>query len=68
MRRITTCGRGWRPRTASKPNKEPSTYELPFFENSVSGQDPVCVPSAAPDFYSSNKLTQATISKYGKPS
>jgi ribose transport system substrate-binding protein len=73
----TISSRNWLGRVAARKaiaaaqgltNKEPSTYELPFFENSVSGQDPVCVPSAAPDFYSSNKLTQSTISKYGKPS
>ena len=74
----TISSRNWLGRVAARkaiaaaqglPNKEPSTYALPFFENSVSGQEPVCVPSAAPDFYSSNKLTQADRSdKYGKPS
>jgi ribose transport system substrate-binding protein len=73
----TISSRNWLGRVAARkaiaaaeglPNKEPSRYDLPFFENSVSGQDPVCVPSAAPDFYSSNKLTQGVIGKYGKPS
>jgi ribose transport system substrate-binding protein len=73
----TISSRNWLGRVAARkaiaaaeglPNEEPSRYALPFFENSVSGQDPVCVPSAAPDFYSSNKITKATISKYGKPS
>ena len=50
----TISSRNWLGRVAARkaiaaaqglPNKEPSTYELPFFENSVSGQDPVCVPS-----------------------
>jgi ribose transport system substrate-binding protein len=72
----TISSRNWLGRVAARkaiaaaeglPNKEPSRYSLPFFENSVSGQAPVCVPSAAPDFYSSNKLTQSVISKYGKP-
>jgi ribose transport system substrate-binding protein len=73
----TISSRNWLGRVAARkaiaaaeglPNKEPSRYALPFFENSVSGQAPLCVPSAAPDFYSSNKLTQSVIGKYGKPS
>ena len=34
------------------PNKEPSIYELPFFEDSSAVRPLVCDPSAAPDFYS----------------
>ena len=50
------------------PNKEPSSYSLPFYEDSTTGQEPVCVKSAAPDFYASNKISQGTVTKYGKPS
>ena len=73
----TISSRNWLGRVAARkaiaaaeglPNKEPSTYDLPFYENSVSGQAPVCVKSASPDFYSSNKIAQGTITKFGKPS
>jgi ribose transport system substrate-binding protein len=73
----TISSRNWLGRVAARkaiaaaeglPNKEPSTYDLPFYEDSTSGQEPVCVKSASPDFYSSNKIPQATVTKYGKPS
>ena len=75
----TISSRNWLGRIAARkaiaaaeglPNKEPSIYQLPFFEDTVSGQEPRrAYPSAAPDFYPSNKLTQShQISKYGKPS
>jgi ribose transport system substrate-binding protein len=73
----TISSRNWLGRVAARkaiaaaeglPNKEPSSYSLPFYEDSTTGQEPVCVKSAAPDFYASNKLTQATVTKYGKPS
>jgi ribose transport system substrate-binding protein len=73
----TISSRNWLGRVAARKaiaaaeglaNKEPSRFALPFYENSVSGQAPNCVASASPDFYSSNKITKATISKFGKPS
>jgi ribose transport system substrate-binding protein len=73
----TISSRNWLGRIAARkaiaaaeglPNKEPSLIDLPFYENSVSGQAPLCTPGASPDFYSSNKLTVGTISKFGKPS
>ncbi|HEY3614503.1 MAG TPA: substrate-binding domain-containing protein [Gaiellales bacterium] len=73
----TISSRNWLGRVAARkaiaaaeglPNKEPSSYALPFYEDSTSGQEPVCVKSAAPDFYASNKITQANVTKYGKPS
>jgi ribose transport system substrate-binding protein len=73
----TISSRNWLGRVAARkaiaaaqglPNKEPSSYSLPFYEDSTTGQEPVCVKSAAPDFYASNKISQATVTKYGKPS
>ena len=49
------------------PNGEPSDYNLPFFEDTLAGKPLQCNPKAPDDFYASNKLTLATIAKYGKP-
>ncbi|MFB9315577.1 substrate-binding domain-containing protein [Nocardioides plantarum] len=48
-------------------NDEPSTYTLPFFEDSVDGTAPVCDKSLPEDFYPSNKISADDIAKYGKP-
>jgi ribose transport system substrate-binding protein len=72
----TISSRNWLGRVAARkaiaaaeglPNNEPSTYSLPFYENTLGGQMPHCVTGAAPDFYASNDLTTADIAKYGKP-
>jgi ribose transport system substrate-binding protein len=48
------------------PNKEPITYNLPWWENTLAGKPYQCNPAAAADFYPSDKLTPAQISTYGK--
>jgi ribose transport system substrate-binding protein len=49
-------------------NDEPSRMALPFFENTLGGLPAQCHSNLSPDFYVSNKLTPATIAKYGKAS
>ena len=70
----TISSRNWLGRVAARkaiaaaeglPNKEPSRYTLPFFEDTLNGQKVFCDPSAAPDFYSSNKISQATSPSTG---
>jgi ribose transport system substrate-binding protein len=73
----TISSRNWLGRIAARkaiaaaeglPNGEPSQFALPFFEDTTSASKPAqCLASASPDFYASNKLTTATVSKYGKP-
>jgi ribose transport system substrate-binding protein len=72
----TISSRNWLGRIAARkaiaaaeglPNNEPSRFALPFSEDTVGGKPAQCNPKAAPDFYPSNKLTVATIAKYGKP-
>jgi ribose transport system substrate-binding protein len=72
----TISSRNWLGRIAARkaiaaaeglPNGEPAIIALPLFENSLGGKPPVCLKNQAPDFYPSNKLTPATIAKYGKP-
>jgi ribose transport system substrate-binding protein len=72
----TISSRNWLGRIAARkaiaaaeglPNGEPARYSLPFFENTAGGLPAQCIASASPDFYASNKLTTATVSKYGKP-
>jgi ribose transport system substrate-binding protein len=72
----TISSRNWLGRVAARkaiaaaeglPNNEPSTYSLPFFEDTADGLPVHCTAGAAPDFYSSNDLTPAVITQYGKP-
>ncbi len=72
----TISSRNWLGRVAARKaiaaaeglsNGEPSTFNLPFFEDSLNGKPLQCNPKAAPDFYPSNALSVATIAKYGKP-
>ena len=42
-------------------------YNLPFFEDTLAGKRLQCNPKAPDDFYPSNKISLATIAKYGKP-
>jgi ribose transport system substrate-binding protein len=72
----TISSRNWLGRIAARkaiaaaegiPNQEPSSYPLPFFENTTGGKPAQCLASASPDFYASNKLSTATVAKYGKP-
>jgi ribose transport system substrate-binding protein len=73
----TISSRNWLGRVAARKaiaaaegiqNTEPDKFELPFFEDSLGGKPLVCDQAAAPDFYPSNKITTADITKYGKPS
>jgi len=72
----TISSRNWLGRIAARkaiaaaegiPDNEPSTYSLPLIENSLASPTPVCDASAPQDFYTSNKLTAAQLSEYGKP-
>ena len=63
----TISNRNWLGRIAARkaiaaaeglPNNEPSRYTLPFYEDTLGGRKAVCVPKAAPDFYSSNNISQ----------
>ena len=73
----TISSRNWLGRIAARkaiaaaeglPNGEPSRFNLPLYEDSLAANQPLqCNPKAAPDFYPSNKLSIATIAKYGKP-
>jgi ribose transport system substrate-binding protein len=73
----TISSRNWLGRIAARKaiaaaegvaNGEPSQFALPFFEDTTSANKPAqCLASASPDFYASNKLSTATVSKYGKP-
>jgi ribose transport system substrate-binding protein len=49
------------------PNKEPSLIKLGFWEDTVHGKPYKCVAGAPADYYPSDKLTLAQISKYGTP-
>ena len=48
------------------PETEPSTYSLPFFEDTLGGLAVQCDSKLAPDQYLSNKLTADDLAKYGK--
>jgi ribose transport system substrate-binding protein len=72
----TISSRNWLGRIAARkaiaaaeghPDNEPSTYDLPFFEDSLNGKPLQCNKSEAPDFYASNKIAVASIQQYGKP-
>jgi len=72
----TISSRNWLGRIAARkaisaaegiPNNEPSIISLPISENSLRAKRPVCLAGAADDFYNSNKLTPAELTKYGKP-
>jgi ribose transport system substrate-binding protein len=72
----TISSRNWLGRIATRkaiaaaegrPDNEPSTYDLPFFEDSLHGKPLQCSATEAPDFYPSNKITVASIQQYGKP-
>lgn len=71
----TISSRNWLGRIAARKaiaaaegvaDNEPSTYTLPFFEDSLSGKKPKCDAAASSDFSPSSQLTPADISKYGK--
>jgi ribose transport system substrate-binding protein len=72
----TISSRNWLGRIAARkaiaaaagvPDNEPSTFDLPLIENSLTSPSPVCVSSAPQDFYNSNRLTVAQLTEYGKP-
>jgi ribose transport system substrate-binding protein len=72
----TISSRNWLGRIAARkaisaaegiPNNEPSIVSLPISENSLRSNKPVCSTGQADDFYNSNKITPAVLTKYGKP-
>ena len=71
----TISSRNWLGRVAARKaiaaaegveNSEPSTYILPFFEDTLGGKAMQCDSTLAPDQYLSNKLTAEDLAKYGK--
>lgn len=75
----TISSRNWLGRIAARkaiaaaegvPDNEPSIFNLPLIENSLSGDSalaPVCDSAAPQDVYDSDKITAAQLSEYGKP-
>jgi ribose transport system substrate-binding protein len=72
----TISSRNWMGRIAVRkaiaaaeglPNAEPTSIDLPFFEDTLHGRALQCSTSSAPDFYPSNRLTVDDIARYGKP-
>jgi ribose transport system substrate-binding protein len=72
----TISSRNWLGRVAVRkaiaaaqgiPNDEPSTYQLPLFEDTLGGLELQCDPSLAPDQYLSNRLTAEDLEQYGVP-
>jgi ribose transport system substrate-binding protein len=73
----TISSRNWLGRIAARkaiaaaeglPNQEPNIYALAPFEETTNGKTYQCKPKDASDFYPSNKITAAEISKYGSSS
>lgn len=71
----TISSRNWLGRVATRkaiaaaagvPNEEPSTYSLPFFEDTLGGLPMQCDPSLSPDQYLSNRLTAEDLETFGK--
>jgi ribose transport system substrate-binding protein len=71
---MTISSRNWLGRIAARkaiaaaegiPNNEPAIINLPAYEDTTAGKTYQCNPKAAPDFYPSNKLTPAQITKFG---
>ena len=74
---MTISSRNWLGRIAARKaiaaaegltNYEPNIYNLAAFEDTTAGKTYQCNPKASADFYPSNKLTTAQISKYGSSS
>ena len=72
----TISSRNWLGRIATRKaiaaaqgieNSEPSTYQLPLFEDTLGGLAPQCDESLAPDQYLSNQLTAEELAQYGTP-
>ena len=72
----TISSRNWLGRIAARKaiaaaegiqDNEPSTYQLPIYENSLGSNKPKCLSNQPDDFYTSNNIPPATIAKYGKP-
>jgi ribose transport system substrate-binding protein len=73
----TISSRNWLGRIAARkaiaaaeglPNNEPNIIRLPAFEDTLAGKTYQCNSKAAADFYPSNKLTPAQITRYGTSS
>ena len=72
----TISSRNWLGRIATRKaisaaqgieNSEPSTYQLPLFEDTLGGLAPQCDESLAPDQYVSNQLTAEELAQYATP-
>lgn len=73
----TISARNWLGRIAARKavaaaeglaENDPSTYNLPIYENSVGGLEPKCDPSVSPSTFFSNDLSAADLAKYGTAS
>jgi ribose transport system substrate-binding protein len=72
----TISSRNWLGRVAARKaiaaaadvtDNEPSTFQLPIIENSLGSPAPECQSAQAADFYNSDKISPADVTKYGKP-
>jgi ribose transport system substrate-binding protein len=73
----TVSARNWLGRIAARkavaaaeglPENSPSTYNLPIYEDSASGQVPKCDKSVSPSTFFSDQVTPADLTKYGTAS
>jgi ribose transport system substrate-binding protein len=73
----TISARNWLGRIAARkavaaaeglPETDPSSFDLPLYEDSSAGNPPKCDTSVSPETFFSNQLTPADISTYGKAS
>jgi ribose transport system substrate-binding protein len=71
----TISARNWLGRIAARkavaaaqglPENDPSTYNLPIYENSAGGLAPKCDPSVSPSTFFSDDVSPAELAKYGK--
>lgn len=67
-------GRNWLGRIAARkavaaaegvPENDPSTYNLPIYEDSTTDNPPKCDPSVSPSTYFSDQISPADLSQYG---
>ncbi len=74
LQMATISARNWLGRIAARkavaaaqglPENDPSTYNLPIYEDSVAGPQPECDPSVSPSTFFSNNLSAADLAKYG---
>jgi ribose transport system substrate-binding protein len=72
---VSISSRNWLGRVAARkaiaavqgiPNTEPSSFQLPIFEDSIGGLAPQCDPAQGPEVFLSNKISAADLATWGK--